>query len=88
MVWTPPFSTGIEMPKWRCNPTTSERERHHEDYDDLTGQSLGVATMLEFCLLGISPPFFSNGVSPLSGVKRYDSGTGAVGDLPVVARAV
>src|SRR6266540_848885 len=34
MVWTPPFSTGIEMPKWRFRPTTSERERHHEDYDD------------------------------------------------------
>src|ERR1700687_1180501 len=34
MVWTPPYSTGIEVPKWRCNPTTSERERHHEDYDD------------------------------------------------------
>src|ERR1700676_2753106 len=28
MVWTPPFSTGIKMPKWRCKPTTSERERH------------------------------------------------------------
>src|ERR1700674_4382998 len=34
MVWTPPFSTGIEVPKWRCKPTTYERERHHEDYDD------------------------------------------------------
>jgi Transposase IS116/IS110/IS902 family len=22
MVWTPPFSTGIEVPKWRCRPTT------------------------------------------------------------------
>src|ERR1700680_4752522 len=33
MVWTPPFSTGIEVPKWRCKPTTYERERHHEDYD-------------------------------------------------------
>ena len=34
MVWTPPFSTGIEVPEWRCNPTTSERERQHERYDD------------------------------------------------------
>src|SRR5207237_7081489 len=34
MVWTPRFSTGIEMPKWSCKPTTFERERHHEDYDD------------------------------------------------------
>jgi hypothetical protein len=34
MEWTPPFSTGIEVPKWRCKPTTAERERHNQDYDD------------------------------------------------------
>ncbi len=22
MEWTPPFSNGIEVPKWRCEPTT------------------------------------------------------------------
>src|SRR5438034_8025069 len=32
MVWTPPFSTGIEVPKWKFNQTPSERESPHEDY--------------------------------------------------------
>ena len=35
MEWTPPFSTGIEVPKWRCKTGHfTARERHGEDYDD------------------------------------------------------